>query len=80
MNWLAITFGVCALICIVWFFLEGHVITWWRIRKEDQVNFDMERMVEALNSPRHTLPSGLSKEGIRAHLLAHAKKIRESQP
>ncbi|WLG49133.1 hypothetical protein [Pseudomonas sp. FP1742] len=51
MNWLAITFAVCTLICIVWFFLEGHFMTWWRIRKEDQVNFDMERMIEALNSP-----------------------------
>lgn len=80
MNWLAITFAGCTPICIVWFFLEGHFVTWWRIRKEDQVNFDMERMVEALNSPRHQLPAGLSKEGIRAHLLEHARKTQEIRP
>lgn len=45
--------------------------------EEHVVNFDLERMKESLDSPRHTLPTGLSKEGIRAHLLEHAKKLRE---
>ncbi|WP_127649970.1 hypothetical protein [Pseudomonas koreensis] len=45
--------------------------------EEHVVNFDLERMKESLSSPRHTLPPGLSKEGIRAHLLDHAKKLRE---
>lgn len=43
------------------------------------VDFDMERMEQALNSGFVEMPSGLSLEEKRAHILATARKYREEQ-
>jgi hypothetical protein len=81
MNWLPITCTVCTLICLAWFFLEGHVINFVRSRKRsDVVNFDLDRMKESLKGPFYELPHGLTKEELRAHLIAHARSIEERQP
>lgn len=83
MNWLAITFGICTLICIVWFFLEGHFVTWRRIRKEAEeecVNFDLDRMKEALKGPFITLPHDVDEDGFHRWMAEQAKTIRERRP
>ncbi|RVD77033.1 hypothetical protein A9HBioS_3056 [Pseudomonas koreensis] len=33
MSFLQITCAICTLICLAWFFLEGHVINFVRSRK-----------------------------------------------
>lgn len=76
------TVTITTLICISWFFLEGHVINWWSARKsydEPVVSFDIERMKEALKGPRYTLPPGLNREELRAYLIAHAESIEEDR-
>ncbi|WP_213941206.1 hypothetical protein [Pseudomonas sp. dw_612] len=41
------------------------------------VNFDLDRMKEALKGPFYELPQGLTKEELRAHLIAHARSIED---
>jgi hypothetical protein len=36
MNWLAIICSFCTLICLAWFFLEGHVINFVASRKRSR--------------------------------------------
>jgi hypothetical protein len=83
MNWLAITCTICTLIFLTWFFLEGNFINCLEIRRgnsERVVSFDLDRMREALKGPFYELPHGLTKEELRAHLIAHATSIEERQP
>lgn len=84
MNTLAIVCGTCTAIFILWFFLEGHFITWWRIRKDSEeqesVDFDLDRMKEALKGPLIMMPHDMKSEDFRSWMAEQARIIRERRP
>jgi hypothetical protein len=57
-------------------------IHWWEVllmAEEYEVNFDLERMKEALKGPFITLPSGMKREELRAWLKLQAEKLKQEQ-
>jgi hypothetical protein len=75
MNWIAITLTIVAFVGIGYFF---HFAM--RPSRTDMVNFDIDRMIKALDGPFVKLPHDVDENGFHDWMAKQAKINRERRP